>query len=561
MRPTRGEIGSGVARERAPGRPSSPAAEAASAAVQALARASRSLTLYDPRNAAARQLVADYQSRARAALATGDLALEIRPFEVLVAGESVHRDADSEKSLPFKLYRDGVRRLTIRPEVTGEELLQLLEILALRSTGVRQQEDDVVTLFRESEFRAIALEAVEGWTPLEESPEPQLDEAVERARRFQPPAGWDTPLPPLPQPGPLAWHAIPEDALLSLRAEDEREDAVATLALELGRDLLAEAASGGWPSPNVDLAAFFAELRDALLADGDLASLRRLLDLLAQSSGGELRDEVLRGLGDARTLELVLDRVAEGVTALPPDLVPFLPLLGLEPALDALSSPELSEGRRRLLSAIVLARLPRGADAVLARLPALSSPVACELARGIVTRAPEKANEVARRLLATPDEALRLEGLAALERSPGEVPLRPLCELLDDRSERVRIRVAEVLGRRGDESVIDALRAALEGGMERSLDEAEALGRALAEIAPIAAARMLSGWLEPKARFLRGITGRQRALQWAAVAGAGVLPGLEAETLLRGLADRADGELRRHCLATLARRRKAVGRG
>ncbi len=539
----------------------SPAGQAAASAVQALARAARTVVLYDAGNAAVRQLISEYQTRLRAALASGELSLEVQPFDLLAAGEVVYHEADREKSLAYKLYRDGVRRLAFRPEVAWEELVQLLEILAVRYTGVRQQEEDIVTLLRKAEFQGIALRAVEGWTPAEENPEPAVDAAVERARRVQPPAGWDTPLPRLPQPGPLAWRALPDEALSALCDDARAEEGMAELALPLARDLLAEALRAGWPSPNSDLTAFFAELRDALLADGKLASLKGLVDLLAQSGGGELRDEMLRGLGDARTLQMVLELVPGDATALPGELVAFLPLLGMGPALDLLATPELPEARRRLLAALVLARVPRETDPILARLPGLPVEVARELARGVVARAPERAPEVARKLLATADEGLRLEGLAALERSPGDVPLRPLCELLLDASEPVRVRAAEVLGKRGDESIFEALRQALEDERPPPLALAEALGRALAEIAPSQAARLFGAWIDPKSRFLRGLTPSQRALQWAAVAGTGLLAGPEADATLRGLAERPGAELRKHCLATLARRRKAAGHG
>jgi hypothetical protein len=165
---------------------------------------------------------------------------------------------------------------------------------------------------------------------------------------------------------------------------------------------------------------------------------------------------------------------------------------------------------------------------------------------------------VARQLLGQRDEALRLEGLTALETSQGDPPLRPLCDLLRDPSEAIRVRAAEVLGRRGDESVLPALRGGLEDGRAVAPREAEALGRALAEIAPIPAARLFAPWLQPKTGFLRGLSAQQRAQQWAAVAGTGALPGGEAEATLQALAGRADGELRKHCLATLARRRRAT---
>ncbi len=431
--------------------PTAPAAQAASAVLLALSRAARSFVLYDPGNALVRQFLAEYQAKTRAALDQhGELAIEVRPFDMLALGEVVYHDADREKSLSFRLFRDGLRRLTILPHATWEEQLKLLEILAIRYTGVRQQEDDTVTLLRKAGFRGIAVVAVEGFTPAEENPEPALDGQVERGRRFRPPAGWDTPLQKLPAPGPLSFREVADEALAPLRAEDG-EGAVADLALSLARDLVQEAMRAGWPSPNPDLVAFFAELRDALLADGELTSLRRLVDLLGEVGGGEMRQEMLRGLGDARTLDLVLAAVPEDAARLPPDLVPFLPLLGIDAVLEQLAGNP-GEGRRRLLIQIVLARLPREADAVLGRLPALEARLARDLGRGIVARAPDRTNEVARQFLAQEDEELRLEGLGALESAPGEVPLRPLCELLRDASEPVRVRAAEVLGRRGPET-------------------------------------------------------------------------------------------------------------
>jgi hypothetical protein len=542
--------------------PSSPVAQAAAGVLLALSRAARAFVLYDAGNAVVRQLLGDYRDRAREALAKhGALVIEVRPFEMAVAGEVTYREPDREKSLAFRLFRDGVRRLALHPSVSWDELLQLLQILAVRYTAVRQQEEDIVTLLRKAEFRGISIEAVEGFTPSEEHPEPELDDKAQRAARAQPPAGWDTPLPRFPEPGPIQFRPVAEGELAPLRGGVvEGDDGLSELALSLARDLLAEATRAGWPLPNPDLVAFFSELRDVLLADGELASLRRLIDLIGEAGGGELRDVTLRGLGDARTLDLVLASVPEDASQLPPELVPFLPLLGIDAALDRLL-PEAGtpDARQRLLLRIVLARLPREADAVLARLAALEPRLARELARSVVARAPERASEVARQLLGQADATLRLEGLAALDRAESAFPLRAVCELLDDPAPPVRVRAAELLGRRGDSSVVELLRAHVEAHRERAPEEDEALGRALAQVAPIVAGRLFTAWLEPKARFLRGLSAQQRSLQWAAVAGEGELPGPEAEATLSSLAERADADLRRHCLATLARRRKGAG--
>jgi hypothetical protein len=176
--------------------------------VTALSKAARSFTLYAPTNAVVRQFLADYQARAAEATAAGDLVLDVHPFEMVRDGEVVYREADRERSLAFRLFRDGVRRLTFRPGVPWGELLGFLEILAVRYAGIRQQEEDVITLLRKGEFQGIGFTAVEGFTPEEDNPEP------ERARRARgegsrAPAGFDAPFPLLPPPGPITWRAVP----------------------------------------------------------------------------------------------------------------------------------------------------------------------------------------------------------------------------------------------------------------------------------------------------------------------------------------------------------------
>jgi PBS lyase HEAT-like repeat-containing protein len=542
-----------------PGPPGASAARDAGSAIAALSRVTRSFALYDAENAVVRQLLADYGAKMRAAIdARGALVLEVRGYELLVGGEVVYHDRDREKSLAFRLYRDGIRRLTLTAEVGWDELVRLVEIVAVRCTALRSTEEDLVTLLRKAELRGVHLEAVEGFVPAEEAPEPAApaaDEAAVRGGAAELPRDWDMPLQKLPAPGPLEHRAIDEVALAALAAAAAPD--VDGVALSVAEELLDASHRAGWPVPNADLAAFLAELRDALLADGRLDALKRLVDVVRRVGGEELREETLRGLGDARALDLVLAATPPGETALPRELSALLPLVRVEAVLDRLAV-EASEARRTLLCELVAARLPRAADAVVPRLGQLPAGVARALARAVVERAPERALDVARELMAHADEAYRLEGLAALDAAP-RVPLHALCALLRDRSAAVRARAAEVLGQRGDESAAEPLRAALEDGASGPpLDEADALGRALAEVAPVAAERLFEGWIAPRARFLRGPTARARALQWAAVAGYGALPGPAAEAALRALAERAEGDLRRHLLATLARRRKAL---
>ena len=52
--------------------------------------------------------------------------------------------------------------------------MHLLQILSIRYTGVRQQEDDLVTLLRKAGFEHIKLAAIEGFIPEEEQAEAAL---------------------------------------------------------------------------------------------------------------------------------------------------------------------------------------------------------------------------------------------------------------------------------------------------------------------------------------------------------------------------------------------------
>ena len=147
----------------------SPRARAASRAILALSRAARAFTLYDPSNEAIRVFLEAIQTSFRAYLQNyGPLPLLVRPFQLLVEEEIVYDVEERERSLAFKLFRDGVRRLTIFEDVEWTELLRLLEILSIRYTGIRLNEDDIVTLLWKAGFDHVEVEAVEGFVPEED---------------------------------------------------------------------------------------------------------------------------------------------------------------------------------------------------------------------------------------------------------------------------------------------------------------------------------------------------------------------------------------------------------
>lgn len=526
----------------------SPQAQAASALVTALAKAARAFTLYDAGNALVRQFIGEYRARADAATAGGDVTLDVRPFELGLGPEVVYREDDRERSLAFKLFRDGIRKLTFSRGVTVDELLRLLQILAVRFVGVRQAEDDVVTLLRKAEFGHITFSAVEGYTS--EDDEQQLGR---RRRGGEPPPGFDTPFPRLPPPGPIAYAPVPEEALAALRAEESSE-ALAQSGLRLAAELVAWAARGAVPAS--DASQLCGELRDFLVADRQLALLGVLADLAQRQPAGPLRDELLRGLADARLLDAVMAALPESGGVLPPEAARLVPLVPATAVMDRLAAEE-SAGRRAALLSVVAARLPADADAVAARLPALPADLARGLLRLLSEKAPDHADQVSLSLLSHGDPQLRQEGLRALAASAQAVPPAPIVKLLSAPEEAVRVAAAVALEHHGDTAAAKALAEALTGRKSYSRAEAAALGRALGALHAGAALRLFDAWLEHKRGILASLRAseQEELLRWAAVAGLGAIPGAEADQRLEAVAKWADEELRRHVHGTVARRR------
>jgi len=530
----------------------SPRAQAAAALVSALGKAARAFTLYDPGNALVRDFIAEYRARAEAATAAGVVTLELRPFEIALGQELVYREEDREKSLSFKLFRDGLRRLSFSPGVPLDELVQFLQILAVRFTGVRQAEDDVVTLLRKAEFTRIAFSAVEGYAPEDEQADPGV-----RRRGGEPPPGFDTPFPKLPPPGPVAFRALPADALAALHAE-EAPDGLGANGLRLAAELIAWADRGALPATEVGQ--FCGELRDFLVAERQLALLSALADLAQRLKPGGLRDEILRGLADPRVLDVVLASLPPAGGALPPEALRLVPFVPAAAVLERIAAEELP-ARRAVLVELAAARLPADAEVVAAGLPRLPVDAVRTLLGVLVKRAPERADETALALTSHPDPGLRLEALRALAASAGRVSAAPILALLAAPEPPIRIAAAEALARHGDTAAARALADALTGRKGYSREEAVALGRALGSLHPGAALRLFEEWLAPKRKLLAALRASEHdeLLRWAGVAGLGVIPGAEAEQRLEALARGADEALRRHCTATLARRR-AEGR-
>jgi hypothetical protein len=544
----------------------SPGAQAASAAVLALTRAARSFTIYDSGNKVVRGLIADYREKMAGALAAhGDLALDVHPFELTRGGEVVYVERDRERSLAFRLFRDGVRRLGFAPTVTWEELLRLLEIFSIRYTGVRQQEDDLVTLLRKAGFAGIRTEAIEGFVPDEELAESTLGTDPLRAatKRFDPSPQWDRPLPSFPEPAALQYRPVSPEVLARLRSE-EGPATVPRRALQAVEELLRlpgtaarEAALG-----------FALEVRDFLVVEGEAGGLVELARAARAALGPETGEAraFLGRLLDQRALQAVVAGQPEGSEDVPPALAEVLDMAVGDPLsvlLDLLAA-EGSGPRAGLLRSLVTRAALGSPDQLLARIHEADGAVAGALLGALHDIDPRRAIRAAHDLAPRAEAPLQLEILRRLEAVPFDPEVgRTLRELLDSPAEEVRVGALELLARRGGARVAPLLQSHVEkrASVASSL-EAEAAGRALAQASPQAALLAFHGWLHPKGGGLLGrIVGASAppALQRAALAGMDRLEGPDVEALLAHLAEHGEEALRRPAAAALAARRRPGG--
>jgi hypothetical protein len=546
----------------------SPHAVAANAAVLALTRAARSFTLYDPANKVVRTLIADYRDRFRAVLdAFGPLVLDIHPFELTLGREVVYLERDRERSLAFRLFRDGVRRIAFAAETTWDELLRLLQILSIRYTGVRQQEDDLVTLLRKAGFDGIHVTAIEGFVPEEENKESSLAADLLRGTRehFDPPPKWDLPLPPFPEAAPLRYRPVAPELLARLRAE-EADETVPKHALRAVAELLQ--ATG-----KHDLQAvlnFALEVREYLLVEqrGDLLVELARMVRAALADAPEAAAAFLETWLDARTLRALISTLRPDEAEAPPHLAELLdaaPGAALDHLIDLLTAE--GEGPRApLLRRLVVRACRHAPQTIAARLRGAAGAPAVVLLRLLAEVDAAAALHGAVEAASGDDPVLQREALRHLETAAFSPEVaRGLHHLVASRHETVRLAALPVMAARGGPRVFSALRAHVEKHAARlSAAEAVAAGQALARSSSRSALETFGEWLRPKGGGLLGKLVKMPAAppyQRVALAGLRGLTGADAEALLALLASHGEAALRPEAGAALAALARGGSRG
>lgn len=550
----------------APERGASSPVKAASKTVRALTHAASSFLLYDASNEAVAGFITDLRESLDQFLAEfGTLELEIRPWDMTFQGQVVYLDRDRERSLAFRLYRDGVRTLAIHPEVTWEEIIELLGILAVRAKGIRQHEDDVVTMLWNASFKHIETEAVEGLVAeddervaevVRESDTAVAPRSALQAMVFNAPYLFEYPVPPVGDRGQVAYRPIPEASLERIRRQDGPEGLPLECA-QLTAELLGLLNDEFDPLSADDVVPLLREIRAYLLNNTLLRPLAQILRVVNEKApaDAELRARLLSALADSEVFrrllevagerqELSLEELGEIAALMPGDHVPVI--------LDFLATHPDGTGRQlgiRLLEQEARTRPERIAQRLMANREAAD----LELLRMLEQVNQAAAEPVALDLLAARTAAVQVAALAVLAHAPYSARVgRALVGALRSPAEEVRRKALDALvaqkERRAYETLVEQFKAMAGGSM--SLGEASAVGEAMARLDPERARKQLAEWVRPP-----GLLGRLASvplpLRWGAVAGLTVLGGDDARELVEWLAGKSSGDLQQLCHAAL----------
>lgn len=559
-------------------------AQGLSEGLRAMARAARSFLLYEPGNEAIRHFLERYEAdmlgavRAIGAARGRGVQLEIRPFEIAWDRQVVYREEDRERSLAFRMFRDGVRRLDIGHEVGFDELLSLLRILSIRYTGVRQQEEDIVTLLWKAGFKHIEIVAVEGFVPEESLTQRDPDEEWERRADDErkgpedptaPPRRFDATLPTLPGRGRAVPAPVSRDELEAVRHEATSRTLPA-LCVRLLTEMLAQVADPEDPTSWEDVQHLVEEVRDFLLAEGQLDFLTETVRAIEDLRAVDARqvDLLVAGFVDARALRRIVHSIPADQAHLPPELgrlLDSLPGHHLETAIDTLVA-ERSEAARHVGRQIIARYAEDNPELVLDRIAAAEPGVACDLVEALSQALPRRRLDVARRAIQRGGPGLLAAALQVLGRvddDPGVGSL--LLQVLDGPDPDARLLALEQLTGRHAVDLFDAVheRFLARARSEIEAREADAYGRALVALDAGRATPLLMQWVRPPPLWKRLFTDPrgQRWLQWAAVSGLGIVPGPQVEKEIRALGERAGEDLARHCREVIMRRRQEARRG
>lgn len=548
--------------------------KAASDTMVAVSKAARCFLLYDPENEAIRHFLIEVRKSIYSFLEKhGELVLSIRPWEMLLQDEVVYLNRDRERSLSFRLFRDGVRHLTIRPEVEWEEITQLLSILSIRFTGIRQQEDDIVTLLWKAGFKNIEVEAVEGFVPEDDEPQGDLGAApagkavaapITIASQFiEAPYRFDHPWPVIHARAAVSHRPIEADLLRPLQDEDTSQS-LPTQCVRLVGEILRIAADPSEPMRIDEAQPLVEEIRDFLLSEGLVQSVLDIVRVISEApckKGDEDKKEIiLRAFTDSRALGRIIHTVPPNTREVPGELHELMNLIPgdkLIVLMDILAR-ERSEASRRVTRQLIAEQGARRIPFLISALRQADSTVIVDLLQVLSDIDMVKATEVAIEFCSRPDVSVQLAAIKVLEDAFYDPKLGyALVQQLEAPNEEVRLRALKILADHKERNAFHAVMSRIASRRDFEAREAEALGTAMSRIWPERALHQYKSWLSPKGILAKVMPG-QGMFRWAIAAGLTMILDPEAENLLRTIAKSGSEDLHRYCMQCLIRRRRIM---
>lgn len=529
----------------------------ASELVRALVKASRSVILYDAANQTVHDFLQELRARLERFLATsGPLVLLIRPYDLVRNGEVVYHERERERSLALRLYRDGVRRISIAPDVTWEEVSQLVGILAVRFKGVRLQEEDIVTMMWKASFDHIKVEAVEGFVTAEDGLDSGPYNAM-RAAALRAPFVFEEPWPQLPTRSPVAFAPLSAAALEGIAREDS-EAALPADCLALVREVTAALADPAAELASADVTSLLHEMREFLVGEGRTAEVLAMARTVAAglpAAEGRQRSEALLACIDGATLRTLL---GSGIDAT--SLAGVLDEAHLDIMLDLLIEERGDGIDRDRLAGLVERAAASHADTLRARLLSAGGEGGARLLRVLQRLSPDDAVQAAVAALSRDDPVLQREALQVLRGAAyGPKVGRALVGALEAANEEVRLSALQLLvkqrERRAFPPLVERIRRLAPGSVSER--EAGACGAALALLDGNEAIALFRSWVKPPGGLLGKVIPRSPLLLAVAAGGLARLAGDEPDELLASLARNGPEEVRAACQAQLERRRQS----
>lgn len=154
--------------------------KAAKEIVQALLKARKTIRMYPDNNPVYKKTLDECHARFLDFFAYADsLDLKIKQTDLLWGSEQIYHSAEKEDNFALFFFKDGLRELSFRKELSVQELQEFLKLIAL-DFDRDAVDDDVVTLLWERDFQGIKYVADEAFLLEDDSYETEAVESVKK---------------------------------------------------------------------------------------------------------------------------------------------------------------------------------------------------------------------------------------------------------------------------------------------------------------------------------------------------------------------------------------------